>query len=240
MLKYVFVLLVSAVTLSSCFLIGGKRIRGNGNVVTQERSISGFDGVESYGSFEVFITSGNASSVKIEADENLMEYIETDIRNGVLRLKTANRHSISPSHTIKVHVTAPTFTVVKTSGSGSIVGNNEISTNEKLSIGTSGSGDIKLNVRATELSANISGSGNIILAGEANTMDGSIAGSGNIRAGELKTREASVDIAGSGSTSIHADEKLDINIAGSGDVRYSGNAKITSRIAGSGSINKID
>lgn len=240
MTKYIFVLLLIAAAFSSCFLFEGERVRGDGNIVTEDRSITGFEGVESNDMFEVFITSGADNSVKVEADKNLMDYIETEVRGNVLRIKSADRYSLKPSKTIKVYLTAPTFSVIKVAGSGSITGQNEIVATERISVGTAGSGDIILEVKAPAVAIDIAGSGNITVKGETGTVNGTIAGSGDIRAADLRTRDASVDIAGSGSTSIHAEEKLDVSIAGSGDVKYKGNAKISSHIAGSGSISKID
>jgi hypothetical protein len=240
MTKYLFLALISASTLSSCFLVEGKRVRGDGNIATDERSVGAFDGVESLGSFDIVISPGQTNSLTIEADENLMEFIETDVRDGILSIRTRNRHSIRPSRTITCKVVAPTFRLVRISGSGNVKSNGHITSNEAMEISTSGSGSIDLRVTAPSINADISGSGDITLAGEAAAMASSIAGSGDLRAGELKTRQATVRISGSGNTSIHADESLDVSIAGSGEVNYSGNAKVTSHVAGSGSINKTD
>lgn len=240
MIKYVFVLLFSAVALSSCFGIFGERVRGNGDVTTEERSLNGFDGVESYGSFDVYLTSDSGYSVKVEADENLLQYIETDISGNKLRIRTARGISVRPSSTMKVYVSAPEYSVVSSSGSGNIYGKNEISSADDLDIGISGSGNIDLDVRAGKVSADISGSGSISLDGEANSISSSIAGSGDIKAGNLKTREAKIHIAGSGNANLQATEQLDVEIAGSGDVRYSGDPKVNSHIAGSGSVRKTD
>ena len=46
---------------SSCMLADG--IKGNGNVVTEERSVSGFDGIEVGGAFDIYITQGNTEAL---------------------------------------------------------------------------------------------------------------------------------------------------------------------------------
>lgn len=240
MVKYALVFLVSAVTLSSCFSFGGERVRGNGDVKTEERQLGDFNGVESYGSFDVYLTTDDNYSVKVEADDNLLQYIETDISGHKLRIRTARGYNIRPSTTMKVYVSAPKYDVVSSSGSGNMYGKNEIVSDEDLDVNISGSGNIDLDVKAGKVSADISGSGSITLDGEANAISSSIAGSGDIKAAQLKVRQASVHIAGSGNADLHAAEQLDVEIAGSGDVRYSGDAKVNSHIAGSGSVRKID
>lgn len=240
MVKYISVFLVSAVALSSCFGFGGERVRGNGEINTEERALSDFDGVESYGSFDVYLTTGNNYSVKVEADDNLLHYIETDISGNKLRIRTARGYNLRPSSTMKVYVSAPKYSVVSSSGSGNVYGQAEIVSDDDLDVNISGSGNIDLDVKAAKVSADISGSGSITLDGEADAISSSIAGSGDIKAANLKTRDASVHIAGSGNADLQAEEKLDVEIAGSGDVRYAGDAKVNSHIAGSGSVRKID
>lgn len=240
MVKYLFLLFASAVTLSSCSYFEGKRVRGNGDIKTEERSITGFDGVKSHGSFDVYVSTNSNQAVKVEADDNLLQYIETEVRGGTLEIKTVRGFSLRPSATIKVYVSAPAYRSLSSSGSGNIFGENEILGDKGLDVGIAGSGNIDVDIKAERVSADIAGSGSITLDGEADAIRGSIAGSGDIKAGNLKTREAKVHIAGSGNANFHATEQLEVDIAGSGDVRYSGDAKVSSHIAGSGSVSKVD
>jgi hypothetical protein len=240
MVKYALVLVISAVALSSCFYFDGERVRGNGDVKTEERSLSDFNGIESHGSFDVYLTTDSSYSVKVEADENLLDYIVTEVDGRELEIRTRRGYSLRPSETVKVYVSAPRFRVVNSSGSGNVYGKNAILSDDDLEVGISGSGNIDLDVKAGKVSADIAGSGSITLDGEADAIRSSIAGSGDIKAANLRTREAKVHIAGSGNAALQATDKLDVEIAGSGDVRYSGEAKVNSHIAGSGSVRKID
>lgn len=240
MIKYIFILLTATVMLNSCWFDRGRRVRGNGNITTQQRSLSGFRGVESEGSFDIFLSTDSNFSVRIEADENILPIIETTIERGNLKIGTDWGYSLRPSRPVKIYVSAPVFNAARTSGSGNIAGNTSIHADGDLDLGVSGSGNIDLKIEATNVSADISGSGSIKLAGTAKSLRGSIAGSGDIRAAELRTSTSKFSIAGSGNASVHADEQLDADIAGSGDVRYSGNPKLSTQIAGSGSVKKIE
>ena len=77
-------LLISLVFLSGCRFFGGKKVRGNGNLVMQERSVGNFRGVRSSGSFDVVISSGPTQSVRIEAEDNLQEYIEAVVEGDIV------------------------------------------------------------------------------------------------------------------------------------------------------------
>lgn len=213
-------------------------VKGNGNVVKQERPAGSFDEIQSYGSFDIVITDGEAHKVTVEAEENLQQFITIETSGDNLIIRHKKGENFRATERMIIHVTAPALEAVKLSGSGNVKGTNVISGSNKFEIKSSGSGNINLEVETSEMSASISGSGNITLKGRTKELESSIAGSGNIRARELQSAITSVKISGSGSAEVVATEKLDSKIAGSGDIRYWGNASVNSKVAGSGSVRR--
>jgi hypothetical protein len=236
MIRYIILLLAPVILFSSCRFMGGKRVRGNGTVQTEDRNIRDFKGIKTAGSFDVFVTSGNEYAVRVESDENLLPYIETELDGNNLEIKEARGFNIRPSKGAKIYVTAPVFNKFSTAGSGNISGSNQLTADDYLDIDVAGSGNININIKATDIKVSIAGSGNVNLSGEGSNMKGSIAGSGDIKAKDLLTSKADIHIAGSGSAEINAKEELNANIAGSGDVKYVGQPKTSSHVAGSGSV----
>lgn len=230
---------IAAVLLSSCRFVTGKRIRGNGNVRTEDRSPGSFKSVSSYGSFTVYVSSGTPS-VKIEAEENLLPYIETYVDGSTLKVDTKDNFWLRPGREIKIFVSSPDFESIHSYGSGDIIGQSKIIDSSSLKLGVSGSANIKMDVDAPDVDAEINGSGNIDLKGETKRFNGEIRGSGNVRAMDLKSEDATVKIYGSGDADIFASVRLDVHVAGSGDVNYKGNAQVSSSIAGSGRVKKVD
>lgn len=239
MRKIIVLSLMLAVIFSSCRLIGGKRVRGNGNVVSQDRSVGEFRGIRSHGFFDVILASG-PGSIRIEAEENIQPHIETIMEGDVLKIETEDGYWLRPRRDVKIYVTAPSLKEVKVYGSGNITSQSKITNPEKMQLGIYGSGDIKAEIDAPVVEADISGSGNIILSGRVKEFDGEINGSGDIKAMELMSEQTKVSINGSGNVGIYASEKMDIAVRGSGDVRYKGPAHVTSDIKGSGSVRKMD
>src|SRR5690349_16930795 len=121
-MKYVFLLLIGITVFFSCRFLGGKRVRGNGNVVTQERSISNFEGVENYGSFDITLVPSATTAVKVEAEDNLQQYIETYVDNNKLQIRPREHYNLRPRREIRITVSGPVFTTITTNGSGNIVG----------------------------------------------------------------------------------------------------------------------
>ena len=229
-----------AVSLPSCWYAFGKRVRGNGNVKTEDRSIGNFSGVSSYGPYNVYLTQDSSYKVSVEAEDNLLPYIDTYVENGELKVRTKEGYNLSNSREISVHVSAPSFSAIKTVGSGDIISQSKINNSTAIALEATGSGDIKANLNAPEVKAEVMGSGSINLEGETKSFNGNITGSGNIKAFELKSENSDVEILGSGNADVYASVKLSIEVNGSGDVKYKGNGQVASNIHGSGSVKKVD
>lgn len=240
-MKYLFLFIAGATIFLSCRFIGGKRIRGDGNYITQDRNVGSFEGVESFGSFDVSLVPSTSAAVTVEAEENLQKYIETYVDGNSLHIKTRSGYNLRPRRDIKITVSGPLFTVIETKGSGSIIGRGLLNTNNRdVSLKVAGSGNIEVEMNAARIESEIAGSGNIKVAGTARQFEGDVLGSGNIRAGNLRADQSRVEIAGSGNVEVYAVEKLDVSVMGSGEVKHRGSAQVSTKITGSGSVVKID
>jgi hypothetical protein len=234
------ILFIAAFAFSSCNYVNGERVRGNGDVKTEERQAANFSSISSHGGFDVHLTQGSGYSVKIEAESNLLPYIESVVNGDVLELRTKEGYWLKSKKDIKVYITAPSFTKVSTHGSGDIISESKLNNTSPIEMEVAGSGDIKVDINAPEVKAELRGSGNIILNGETRAFRGAIEGSGDIKASNLKAENVDVDITGSGGADVYASVKLNVDVKGSGDVRYRGGANVSSDIKGSGSVKKVD
>ena len=247
----------AAILLYSCDEWGIGCIDGNGHLTTEDRVISGFSGVEVNGSFDVYVDTSMETSLLIEADENLLDLIKTQVRGNNLVIDTYRDRCLRSSHGIKIFVKTPNIDELILRGSGTIDCNDFESTELKVQI--EGSGDINLNYAKIDegnfeisgsgsitgtvdtYSANIevSGSGEIHLDGTAHVAEMVITGSGNIKASDFQTDDCTVKITGSGDASVYASNLVDARITGSGTVYYYGNPdNVVKEITGSGKVIK--
>ena len=231
-------LCVSALLVTSAPALQAQRVTGNGNVVSKDRPASSFNEVHSKGSFDIVVTDGANHKVRVEAEENLQEFIEVNVNGNNLIIQGQKGVNFRATKPITVYVTAPALQAIKLSGSGNVKSDNTLTGSDRFEAKSSGSGNMSLDVETTSLQAAISGSGNMTLKGKTKDFDGSIAGSGNIRAKEMQSDNTSIKIAGSGNAEVVANVKLDSRISGSGDVRYWGNASVDTKIAGSGGVHR--
>lgn len=227
-------------SVSACRFMGGKRVNGNGVLKSEQRAITGFKGVSVVGGMDVVLIPGTQHSVRIEADENLLQHIMTEIDGDILEISPRNRHNLNPEAGMKVYITAPVFNVVDVSGSGSVTSQSRIKADKKLETEITGSGDIRLDLDAPEVQMEIVGSGTITLSGNTRRFRSEINGSGDLRAFDLMSEDTEVEISGSGDAKVFASKQLGIQINGSGNVDYKGNPPaINQNVSGSGTVRKI-
>lgn len=214
-------------------------IEGNGVAGSETRSIDNATQIKVQGGIDVYVSSG-APSVRVEADENLLPYITTEMDDNWLEVDTRSGVNLDSKRPIKVFVTTPTLNRVMVAGSGDVVVPEQLENSGKVKVNIAGSGDVTMAVNAPSVDADIAGSGSIKLSGEAREVEVSIAGSGNFDSRELKSENAKVNIAGSGDAFVFADVSLKARVAGSGNVHYKGRASVEQNVLGSGSISKIN
>lgn len=239
MKQIVFAILL-LIGVQSCEIIGNERVKGNGNIVTVDRNMEDVSKIKLAGSYEVEITQGNAPSLRIETDENIVPLIKTEISEGWLNIRTKKNVSISTTNQIKVYLTVTSLEALHVAGSGNITGKGKFTKGDKLSLKIAGAGSVTLDVNTPEVKTDIAGSGSVYLSGETRKQSIDIAGSGDYVAEQLKSESAKIDIAGSGDVKVFADDAIDIRIAGSGNVYYKGNASVNQKILGGGKIVRLD
>lgn len=219
----------------------GKRIKGNGNVVTVERSVGDYDAVALAGWFDVELVAGDEGELTLKGESNLLEYIKTEVKNGKLIVKVEKGVNLKPSNwNSGIYITVPVETInsVTLSGSGDIVGKTTLKS-DNFDTRISGSGDITLAIEAENVEATLSGSGDINLEGKTTNLDIQVSGSGDIKAYELEAEFATVQVSGSADVKVTVNQSIDARVSGSGDISYRGNPKkIKSKSSGAGDISK--
>lgn len=219
-----------------------KTVKGDGNLKKESRETGNFTSLSSHGAMDVQISYGTSNIIQVEADENLLPYIETKVENGKLIIQPKKNVNIKSRLHIVVYVTMTTINSLSESGSGNISGSGTFNNNGKTDIRVSGSGNIKLDFGTfNNMALFVSGSGNIDLEGNtANSITVSIAGSGNVDCSRVRCNDVDAKISGSGNVKVNVEKSIVARISGSGNVFYKGNAtNISSKVSGSGKVIKI-
>ena len=104
--RFTIILILLAVASTACIpSVQPRLIKGSGNVILEERDVSGFDQIVMAGAGQIIITQGDRESLSIETDDNLLEYISTEVTGDTLEidftkdiiLSSGARNSLQPS-----------------------------------------------------------------------------------------------------------------------------------------------
>lgn len=221
--------------------LGGKTIKGDGNIVTCDFDVSAFDELSVALPAMVNFTVGDDYTCTVRVDENIMEYLNVEVEDDALLLKRKDEHKIVTLRATEfvIDVTAPRLEDINLMGSGTI---NVLSPleGEEIDVNLAGSGDVvfKEAVTVQKIDLNVAGSGDLVCTQlVADKLDATVAGSGDLKVSGGTVRKADADVAGSGDIVLLCDiEELDADVAGSGDIKARVSVRLEYSIFGSGDI----
>ena len=189
--------------------------RGSGIMATESREVSGFDQVDLSVSGTVLIAVTGTESLKIEAEDNILPLLTSEVRNG--RLELGAKQNISPTREIVYTITVVSLEALAVSGSGSVTATD---------------------IDASGFDVKISGSGTVTPEGVSESLDLSISGSGVFEGEALLSAAGTVSVSGSGDAVVNVTDDLDVKVSGSGNVEYLGDPRVSVSISGSGDVSR--
>ena len=215
MKKITIVFLATSMTLfAGCHWVG---VRGNGNIKTDQRTISAFANLDAGGAFTIEWQNGTLA-LSITTDENLLPYIDNQVSGDTLRLHT--RENIWPTHGIKVVISSPTRTGAKIRGAVKLSANR---------------------LSGPRFAFQSTGASRVTLDGNVDELLADMTGASELNASALQTETAEISTTGAADAEIAVAETLKVAITGAGKVSYSGNpTTIEKHITGAGSIRHKD
>ena len=216
-------------------------VNGSGSVISQERAISNVTGVNLMTIGNVQITLGDREELRIEAEDNLLPYLETNVFDGQLDIRNGDGVWLRPTRPINFFVTVKSLDSLALSGSGNIEAPDLTADHFRARL--SGHGDIrlgKLNARRAKMG--LSGSGNLYVAGsQAEQQDITLSGHGSLHLDRMDAKDVDVRISGSADMTVGEGQVKTqrITVSGVGNYNAPGVQSDTTeaRITGSGSVN---
>ena len=177
-------------------------VKGSGQMGTEVRELSGFRKIDASGVFQIEIVAQKDFSVEVEADDNLLQYITTEVRRGVLKLETERK--LNTSNPIRVRISAPDIEGIESSGAANVVltGLN----NAGLEIDSSGASKIKVSGETSKLVVDVSGATRVDAEG-------------------LTAVDANVEASGASTVELLVNGNLKTNASGASTIRYAGSPR---------------
>lgn len=203
------------------FLAGcnSHQVTGNGRTATKMRVVDAFNEIQVSGAYRVKVIEGDAPSVKITTDANIIPLVITEVKENKLRIHNKKDVSFSLTQPVLIQVVVKKLKQVTASGA------NQLTLSK---------------INTDHLALNTNGSVQAELSGQVDELTMSIAGAGNINARNLIAKDIQIRMMGSGEVIANATNKLDTKITGSGTVKYLGNPdSVNQSIIGSGTLERI-
>lgn len=223
----------AAILLTSC----EPGISGNGKVKSEVRELDDFDALDISGGFEVHIAQTGESGFRLEADENLHQYIETYVEKGVLYVSSTRR--ISHSKEMDLYINLKDLNGIESSGACEFNSRGTIS-GKRLNLDFSGAVEADLELAYEMIYADCSGAAELNLSGKADEVRVDGSGAVEIKALNLESRVFSLDLSGAGEAEVYVTEELNIDASGAVEVRYKGDPeKVNRDVSGAASIKPI-
>ena len=202
---------------TACIVVSSDMARGSGRVVSEARDVRDFTAVALEGTGKLMIEQTGAESLTIEAEDNILPLLTSDVSGGTLRLGTRSNTFVAPTKPIVYRLTVKNLEDIGVSGSDDVIAPN---------------------LTASTLTIGISGSGDVTIGGTTDRQDITVSGSGTYSAEDLESKTANVQVSGSGDVILRVSEALDASVSGSGSIAYIGDPTVTQQISGSGEITK--
>ncbi len=174
-------------------------VKGSGVAASESRNTTNFTGVDVGGIFEVEIVAGKDFAVQVEADDNLLQYVKTEVRGDVLRIETTER--IDSHNPLRIRVSAPDIELLDVSGVS------------KVSLA---------GVANPALRLETSGASKVSVSGATAMFTVSVSGASKIDAEGLKAKDATVEASGASHVNVSVTEKLFAKASGASKIGYFG------------------
>lgn len=211
-------------------------IDGSGTVITEQRSPGEFTGIIHEGNIDIRLLQGDYD-VRVEADDNFMPRIRTELRGDKLFIGTDDDICLRNGTAI-VYLTTPAIKSISSTGSGSVRGRATFPA-DAFNVSSKGSAEIQVTGATTRsVSVAIGGSGSVTVSGNAELLAAQVSGSGSLHAFQLPVNEALISLSGSGSARINVRDKIEGTLSGSGTIEYMGNPTLFVVVSGSGVVRK--
>jgi len=220
-LRRLFTLSLIFTVLSGLFSTLYSQEKGNKNVVTENRQLPSFTGIDIGGSIEVYILQTDEQSVRIETDENLQDNVITTVSGDILTIKSKG---IKNPTKLNAYVHLPELIFLEAGGATDVKGEGLFETDE-LNVIAHGAASVTLDMDVNYLETIVSGAADLKLSGKAVTHKTKVSGAGNVKAKNLITEKCTYNVSGAGDASLNVTGEIKGETSGAGSVHYVGDPK---------------
>ena len=217
------------------FPFGVDCVTGSGNMATDTRQLVEFTGVSARNGVNVYLERADEPEARVEAESNIIEFVKTDVKNGVLDIYIDT--CIKNSKPVDIYVSFQDIRSVAASSAGRIVCDSKI-TGEDIEIASRSAGDVVVYVEAEDVTIDASSAGSVTIGGKADNVYADAGSSGKISAFELAASDVRVSASSAAVAEVYASKKLRADASSGGRIEYIGDAVVYEEVSSAGVVRK--
>lgn len=203
---------------SSCNF-GESEISGSGNVISETRSVTGqFTKVKAGNGIDVVIEQADVVSVVVEADDNLVPHIKTEVRGNTLEI-TCDFNNFMNVASKKVIVKLPKVESLTTDSGAALTTTGSIRSAD-LDLDAASGSSITGSFEVDDLSADTGSGASMKLEGKAIKFDAASASGSTLDSGELVANDVIAEASSGSSLLVHPMVELKGKASSGGSVKY--------------------
>ncbi len=215
-------------------------IKASGKVVTKDYQVSDFSGVDISTDFQAYITFSDQTSVTIEVDDNMVNFVEVNVNNGVLSVRENSRSWVKGKQTLNAYISVPSLDYIKGSSDAIIVLKNPLNT-DRLKVDLSGDSTLEGEVNANSIDTYLKGDSYLTISGGADHLKGDVSGDSEIRNYDLVIKNIDLKLRGDSVAEVTVQESMKVDLNGDSEMRYKGNPEVMKQyVRGDSEIRKVN
>jgi hypothetical protein len=184
---------------------------GSGNLVTESRTVQGFESVEVSAAGHLIIEQTGVESLQITAEDNILPLVRSEVRNGRLILGFEPGTNVNTTREVLFRLTVRDLT----------------------NVGASGASRVEIRaVDGAELALRVSGATSLTAIGRVERVHLDLSGASLCEAPELRAHVLAADVSGASYALVRASESLVANASGASILEYLGDPALEATVSG--------
>ncbi len=201
--------------------------------VKVDRAVSGFTALDISSAFHVYLSQGNTESLSIEADEDIIDHIKTEVSGNTLKIYVDKR--INNIGELNIYLTFKELNYIELSGAVDLEGENAMNFQD-LKLDLSGASELEMDLKVNKLNTDFSGASELKLKGTCDKAYIDASGASKINMEDFTVSDLTIDASGASTMKVNASSKLKIDASGASSIRYKGGATIDASTSGASSV----
>jgi hypothetical protein len=217
----------SLIVITIIAVLGISSVLAGNREETQSRKVTGFNAIKVSTGIDLYLTMGATEEVKIVADDEIIDEIKTEVKDGTLHIymKQKNWFNWGGNKMRKAYVTVKELEKLHASSGSDVKTENTIK-GERLEVKASSGSDVELDVFYKNFSVDTSSGSDAKLSGKTKTFKAEASSGSDIKAQNLEAQICEAKASSGSDITVKVTDELYARASSGGDIVYYGSPQI--------------